>query len=37
MNVHKTCQLKYIPDKIIKMNADIIPVHKKKEKSDKTD
>ena len=63
MNVHKTCQLKDIPNKIIKMNsdifanficshfnyyidtgefpqefknADIIPVHKKKEKSDKT-
>ena len=63
MNVHKTCQLKDIPTKIIKMNADIfanficlhfnycidigefpqefknaeiIPVHKKKEKSDKT-
>ena len=63
MNVHKTCQLKYIPTKIIKINADIfanfislhfnffidigeflqefknadiIPVHKKKEKSDKT-
>ena len=59
MNVHKTCQLKDIPTKIIKMNsdifanficlhfkywidtgeftqefknADIIPVHKKKEK-----
>ena len=63
MNVHKTCQLKDIPTKIIKMNSDtfanficlhfnycidigefpqefknanIIPVHKKKEKSDKT-
>ena len=63
MNVHKTCQSKYIPTKIIKMNADtsanfislhfndtidigefpqvfkhtdITPVHKKKEKSDKT-
>ena len=63
MNVYKTCQLKYIPTKIIKMNAhiftnficlhfnycikigefpqgvkiaDIIPVHKKKEKIDKT-
>ena len=63
MNVHKTCQLKDIPTKIIKMNsgifanficlhfnycidtgefpqefknADIIPLHKKKEKSDKT-
>ena len=62
MNVHKTCQLKDIPTKIIRMNsdifanftclhfnycidigdypqefknADIIPVHKKKEKSDK--
>ena len=62
MNVHKTCQLKYIPLKIIKMNADIFanliclhfnycidigefpqefknadidPIHKKKEKSDK--
>ena len=63
MNVHKTCQLKDIPTKIIKLNsdifanficlhfnycidngefpqefqkADIIPVHKKNEKSDKT-
>ena len=63
MNVHKTCQLKGIPTKIIKMNADIlanfiylhfsycidigefpkefknadiIPVHRKKEKSNKT-
>ena len=63
MNVHKTCQLKDIPTKIIKMNsdifanficlhlnycidtgefpqkfknADIIRVHKKNEKSDKT-
>ena len=63
MNVHKTCQLKNIPTKIIKMNAHIFanficlhfiycidigefqqvfkhavitPVHKKKEKSDKT-
>ena len=63
MNVHKTCQLKDIPTKIIKMNsdifgnfnslhfnycidtgefpqefknADIIPAHKKREKSDKT-
>ena len=62
-NIHKTCQLKVTPTKIIKMNsyifanficlhfnycidtgefpqefknADIIPVHKKKEKSDKT-
>ena len=23
MNVHKTCQLKGIPTKIVKMNADI--------------
>ena len=63
MNVHKTCQLKDIPTKIIKMNYDIfanficlhfnycmdtgefpqefkntniIPVHKKEERSDKT-
>ena len=63
MNVHKTCQLKDIPTKIIKMNsdifanftclpfnycidigeflqefknADIIPVHTKKEKGEKT-
>ena len=58
MNVHKTCQLKDIPTKIITMNADIFAnfnycidngefpqvfkhagitlVHKKKEKSDKT-
>ena len=63
MNVHKTCQLKDITTKIIKMNsdifanficlhfnycvdigefqqefknADIIPVHNEKEKSDKT-
>ena len=63
IKVHKTCQLKDIPTKIIKMNsdifanficlhfnycidtgefpqefknADITPVHKKKEKSDKT-
>ena len=63
MNIHKTCQLKDIPTRIIKMNsdifanficlhfnycidtgefpqefknADIIPVHKKNEKSDKT-
>ena len=63
MNVHKTCQLKDIHTKIIKINvdifanficihfyycidvgefpqafkhADITPVHKKKEKSDKT-
>ena len=62
MNVHKSCQLKDIPTKMIKMNsdifanficlhfnycidtgefpqefknADIIPVHKKKEKSGK--
>ena len=63
MNVHKTCQLKDIPNKIIKINSDIfanficlhfnyckdtgefpqefkntdiMPVHKKKQKSDKT-